>query len=266
MQATSNPQDVDPNEIGIVPEHEELVGYVYKRVVREVLARIDQRLAELEKHATSDGSEAQSVLSGSDGRGWIGRWAVRGGLGVLLLVVVVVGAFFGLRGSDNDSPVRSMASRLTPDFASSLFTSKDGRDAATEGSSSTSGQAASDGASLQSTAQSPSAPQNAADNDGRASGAGSADLAPLLQKMAHDISNLEQGIDQLKLSQEQMSRDNASAVQQLQAGQDQLARIFKPSAQNANAQAKPVAPQRATPAARPPRRPAPQQGFFRRAN
>src|SRR5690242_8927250 len=70
VQATSNPQDVDPNEIGIVPEHEELVGYVYKRVVREVLARIDQRLAELEKHATTDGSEAQSVLSGSDSRGW----------------------------------------------------------------------------------------------------------------------------------------------------------------------------------------------------
>ena len=49
MQTVPNPQDVDPNEIGIVPENEELVGYVYKRVVREVLARIDQRLAELEK-------------------------------------------------------------------------------------------------------------------------------------------------------------------------------------------------------------------------
>src|SRR5437762_5634594 len=44
MQPAPNTQDVDPNEIGIVPENEELVGYVYKRVVREVLARIDQRL------------------------------------------------------------------------------------------------------------------------------------------------------------------------------------------------------------------------------
>ena len=110
-----------------------------------------------------------------------------------------------------------------------------------------------------------SLPPAPSDNDARpAAAAGSGELAPLVQKLTTDIENLGQGIDRLRMSQDQMSRDNAMAMQQLQAGQEQLVRLVKPSAQNANAQAKPSAPQRA--ATRPPRTPKPAPSLlFRRA-
>jgi hypothetical protein len=74
-----------------------------------------------------------------------------------------------------------------------------------------------------------------------------------VQRLTTDIENLGQGIDRLRIGQDQMSRDSALAMQQLQAGQDQLVRLLKPPAQNANAQDKPSAPHRAP--TRPPHAP-----------
>jgi hypothetical protein len=51
------------------------------------------------------------------------------------------------------------------------------------------------------------------------------DLAQLLQNMAHDLSTVEQGIEELKASQERMAADNARAIEELKAGQDQMARL-----------------------------------------
>ena len=52
------------------------------------------------------------------------------------------------------------------------------------------------------------------------------ELAQLLQTMARDLANLEQGIEQLKASQERMARENANAVEQLRAGQEQMTRLM----------------------------------------
>lgn len=51
----------------------------------------------------------------------------------------------------------------------------------------------------------------------------SPELARLLQTIAHDIANLDQGIEQFKTSQEQVARDNAKAIEQLRASVEQLA-------------------------------------------
>ena len=51
----------------------------------------------------------------------------------------------------------------------------------------------------------------------------SPELARLLQTIAHDIANLDQGIEQFKMSQEQVARDNAKAIEQLRASVEQLA-------------------------------------------
>lgn len=51
------------------------------------------------------------------------------------------------------------------------------------------------------------------------------DLAQLLQNMARDLSTVEQGIEELKASQERMAADNARAIEELKAGQDQMARL-----------------------------------------
>jgi hypothetical protein len=263
MQPAPNPQDVDPNEIGIVPENEELVGYVYKRVVREVLARIDQRLAELEKQAAPDPTEAsvfRSAIAAGGGNSVFRRWGMRIAVASLVSVAVIGGAAAWYL-SDSDGP-RALIARLVPSFGSSGSApqesqpaQKDGQDSAMDSST-----RATDNAAPQPASPSPSS----SDNDARLAAATSPELASLVQKLTTDIENLGQGIDRLRMSQDQMSRDNAMAMQQLQAGQEQLVRLVKPSAQNANAQAKPSAPQRA--ATRPPRAPRPAPSLlFRRA-
>jgi predicted FMN-binding regulatory protein PaiB len=79
----------------------------------------------------------------------------------------------------------------------------------------------------------------------------SPELTQLLQGMAHDIATLEQGIEQLKASQDRMAADNAQAVEQLKASQEQIAHLMaksseKPAAPDARARtpmplARPVA-------------------------
>jgi septal ring factor EnvC (AmiA/AmiB activator) len=52
----------------------------------------------------------------------------------------------------------------------------------------------------------------------------SPELARRLQTMARDLANLEQRIEQLKTSQEQMVRDNTAVSEQLKAALAQIAR------------------------------------------
>jgi hypothetical protein len=52
------------------------------------------------------------------------------------------------------------------------------------------------------------------------------ELKQLLQSMARDLATLGQGIEQLKAGQEQMARDNANTAEQLRASREQMARII----------------------------------------
>ena len=52
------------------------------------------------------------------------------------------------------------------------------------------------------------------------------ELAQLLETMARDLANVEQGIERLKASQEQMAVDNAKAVEQFKASQEQMTRLI----------------------------------------
>ncbi len=52
----------------------------------------------------------------------------------------------------------------------------------------------------------------------------SPELTQRLQAMARDLANLAQGIDQLKNSQEQLTRDNATVAEQLKAALSQIVR------------------------------------------
>jgi len=51
------------------------------------------------------------------------------------------------------------------------------------------------------------------------------ELAQLLQTMARDLATVQQGIEQLKASQEQMASDNAKAAEQYKASQEQMTRL-----------------------------------------
>lgn len=50
----------------------------------------------------------------------------------------------------------------------------------------------------------------------------SPELAQMLQTMARDLANVEQGIEQLKTSQQQMASDNAKAIEQLKTSQEHM--------------------------------------------
>ena len=52
------------------------------------------------------------------------------------------------------------------------------------------------------------------------------ELMPLLQSMARDLATVGQRIEQLKASQEQMTRDNANLGEQLKAEREEMARII----------------------------------------
>ncbi len=61
----------------------------------------------------------------------------------------------------------------------------------------------------------------------------SPELTQLLQTMARDLTNVGQGIEQLKANQEQTARENAKATEQLKASQEQMTRLIaKASEQN----------------------------------
>jgi len=58
-------------------------------------------------------------------------------------------------------------------------------------------------------------------------------LTQVLQSMARDLATLGQEIEQLKVGQEQMARDNANTAEQLKASREQMARVLaKASEQN----------------------------------
>ena len=52
-----------------------------------------------------------------------------------------------------------------------------------------------------------------------------AEMAQLLQTMARDLATVQQGIEQLKVNQEQLASDNAKAVEQFKASQEQMTRL-----------------------------------------
>ena len=81
------------------------------------------------------------------------------------------------------------------------------------------------------------------------------ELALSLRTMARDLANVEQGLEQLKASQQQMASDNAKAVEQLKASHEQMTRLIaKASEQNLRSRTSAPPPR---PIATPTRKPVP---------
>ncbi|MGJ5181026.1 hypothetical protein ACQR16_29115 [Bradyrhizobium oligotrophicum] len=208
MQSTQNAQKIDPSEIGLAPEKPDKTSYdqLYRRVLREVLTRIDTRLAAIEKPwvaADAAAAASRSDAPGPDGSRWarikapLGKLRGRNAVGLALLVLLVGGS---VAWSQRDAG-SSLMDRWMP---GSTETSTD-EAAAQQGNE----DAMMSNASLRGT------------EDGGTSGG----PTTLMQRMAHDIAELQQGIEQIKNTQDQASRDHTRAIEQLQAGQDQLMRL-----------------------------------------
>lgn len=86
------------------------------------------------------------------------------------------------------------------------------------------------------------------------------ELAQLLQTMTRDLATVQQGIDELKASQERLANDNTKIAEQVRASQDQLTRLatrVSEQEQRAARAAVPPPPPPPRPVAEPARRPAP---------
>jgi chromosome segregation ATPase len=73
------------------------------------------------------------------------------------------------------------------------------------------------------------------------------ELSQSLEALERHLTTLEQAIEQLKASQDQMASDNAKAIEELKAGQEQMTRLVartsepNPRPRTATAPPRPVA-------------------------
>jgi predicted FMN-binding regulatory protein PaiB len=236
MNSTTDPKAIEPDDVLVARADERLV-HAYDQIARadEQMARLTEQLSKLEHDAARHPS---TVVSHRPSRG---RPALRGFIGLLLAVCIFVGAF--VSQSSYGDVVARWAPK--PSLTSSLPMAKPGLPA--QLSPSTVQVAAADSALSQLPPPAQPAPQDAA------AAPIPPELTQLLQTMARDLANVQQGIEQLKTSQEELARENARTAEQLKASQEQMARaIANASEQNLRRRTSATPPPPiATPARRP---------------
>ena len=247
MTSTPNPKAIDPNDI-LVASADDRLAHAYEQIARadEQLARVTEQLSNLEH----DPARHPSAVPGR----WPsrGRPALRGLIGLLLAACIFVAAF--VSQSSYGDAAKLIVARWAPQLvlASSLLLEKRGLPA--QPSPSTVQVAVAEPVLPPPTRSAQTAPQDVAPTAAPVS----PELAQLLQTMARDLANVEQGIEQLKASKEQMASDNAKAVK---ASQEQMMRLIaKASEQNLRPKTSAPPPRpTATPARKPAARlPSPQ--------
>jgi len=248
MPLESTPKEVDPAEVALAPE-DQICEQIYQRVLSEVRAHIDRRIALIEAQAAA--SEPVEGAAADAREHAIAYRATR--RRPLLLVAIGLVASVGLAGAVVTLARGTSATNWMQDAARSVrqslqgIVSTGGPEAATgpKPAEVTPAEVAPEAPAAGSSTSTPPASPPAAS----AESAAVRELAPSIDKIAGVVGELQIGLQDLKARQEQASRDHARAMEQLQASQDQLTRAFR-----AVATAERLAPR---PAPRPPRFPYP---------
>jgi hypothetical protein len=284
MNRAPNLQDTAASNIRKTPEKER-ADYDYKEIAREVLARIDQRLADLEGNApprpagapddtgAGDAGEIEPVGDdmNPDDRSALVGLALRGLFG-LVAVTSLFGAIAylwshlgGTEPSVAQSSPRAVLSSVMPEEKAQPVAEPSASAAARVVAEDTSAQAAAP-APVAAPAQAGAQPQaataasparTAADNDKPAPAPVSPELAALLRKLDRDVAGLAQAVNELRAAQQQASQqasdDTTKSADEIKAGVNQLARsIVKAEQEEQITRQKPTAPARAvTPAPAP---------------
>ncbi|HEY9451318.1 MAG TPA: hypothetical protein VIR82_01520, partial [Bradyrhizobium sp.] len=148
-----------------------------------------------------------------------GGRALRGMVGLLLAACIFAFAF--VMQSSYGEAAKSTVARWAPQLMAVPSSTEKSEEAAQPGQS-----------NVQLAAATPALPQSvqpvqaAAQDTAPVAAPTTAELAQMLQTMARDLANLEQGIGQLKANQEQIARDNAKATEELKASQEQMTRLI----------------------------------------
>jgi uncharacterized membrane protein YccC len=242
MNSTTDPKAIEPDDV-LVARADERLAHAYDQIARadEQLARLNEQLSKLEH----DPAHHPSAVAGH--RPPRGRPALRGLIGLLLAVCIFVGAFV-LQSAYGDAAKLIVAGWAPqPILTSSLPMENLGFPA--RPSPSTVQVAAATPVLPQPTRSAQTAPQDVAPTAAPTF----PELAQLLQTMARDLANVEQGIEQLRANQEQTARENAKATEQLKASQEQIMHLIaKASEQNLRPRTSaPPLPPTATPTRKP---------------
>ena len=215
MNSTTDPKAIEPDDALVARADQRLV-HAYAQIARadEQLARVNEQLSKLEHDAAHDPS------AGVGHRPRRGRPALRGFIGLLLAACIFAGAF--VSQSSYGDVAKLIVARWAPQpiLASSLPMGKP--EVPAQPSQSTVQVAAATPVVPLPTQSAEAAPQDVAPTAAPMS----PELAQLLQTMARDLANVEQGIEQIKANQEQTARENAKTTEQLKASQEEMTRLI----------------------------------------
>ena len=233
MNSTSDPKAADPADVlvarpdepkatdpadDLVARADERLVHAYNQIARadEQLARLNDQLSKLEH----DPAPPPSAVVGL--RPPRGRPALRGVIGLLLAAFIFVGAFVSQSSYGNEAKL--IVARWAPQLISTSSPMEKPQPSPS---------------TVQLAAATPELPQPApaaqtvAQDVAPPAAPIPPELAQLLQTMARDLANVEQGIEQLKVNQEQTARENARISEQLKASQEEMTRLIaKASEQN----------------------------------
>ena len=232
---------VNPNE-ALSARADERLAHAYEQIVRA-----DEQLAQVTAQLSKLGHDAARHPAAVPG-GARGRPVLRGLIGLVLAGCIGAAAYASQ--SPSGEATRLTMARWAPFLlpASSPWLAKPGN--AAQPSPPTVQPASADATILQPAQSSQGPAKDAASTPAPTPAA----LAALLQTMARDLATVEQAIEQLKASQDQMATDSARAIEQIKAGQDQMMRLAaRPPVQDQRAKTPvPAAPPVASAAHKPP--------------
>ena len=239
MDSSTNTNQPDQSDAGpglstpdieLVARADKRLAHAYEQIVSadEQLARINAQISRIEHDA------ARKNAVDKPGRPSRGRPALRGFIGLLLAAGICFAAFASKSYGDT---ARLMISRWAPQLASSLPSAAP--ELAGQQSRAPVQMAAADAALSQLSPPAQTVPQDAAPVPIPP------EVTQSLETMARDLASVQQEVERLKASQEELARENARTAEQLKANQEQIARaISSASEQN---QRKPSAATSANP-------------------
>jgi hypothetical protein len=230
-------QQTDPRHVLVARADEEL-AHAYQQITRagEELARAEEQLSKLD--------------AASGNQGLFDRPAVRGLTGLLLAACIGVAAI-AWQSSYGDA-AREIIGRWVPQRVVTSSPPLETLGLAVQPSPPAVQAAAAKTAPPQPALLAQSVPEDVAPT----AAAPPPELRQLLQSMARDLATLGQGIEQLKAGQEQMARDNANTAEQLKASREQMARVIASEAKAQSPRPRISAPP-PRPTATPTRKPVP---------
>ena len=247
MDSAVMPKSTEADHV-LASRADERLAHAYQQIASadEQLARLTEKLKRMEQEAPR---RPQVVPARRPSRG---RPALRGFIGLLAALCIAAVAF--VSQSSYGEAARPVIAWAAPYVGSVSWLPQAKPEFAGQPALSGVRLAAADAGSAQATPSAPAGPQDNASPAVMAP----AEQAQLLQTMARDLATMQQGIEQLKASQEQLASDNAKAAEQFRASQEQVTRLVAKISE-LEQRARPPAPPQPRPIAEPARRPAPAQ-------